>query len=115
MEKKAYRGRMWKMMGKEPYLCGMCEHFSSERSKAKKFRQLADEVKQAGRKTRSVAAGIASQRLMATSRKLPDTTGAKFGAHQAVLQNQEVGDRTTCLVRRFERQERLSRHSTSRL
>ena len=48
MEKKAYRGRMWKMMGKEPYLRGMWEHFSSERSKAKKFRQLADEEKQAG-------------------------------------------------------------------
>ena len=26
-EKKAYRGRMWKMMGKEPYLRGMWEHF----------------------------------------------------------------------------------------
>ena len=47
VEKKAYRGRMWKMMGKEPYLRGMWEHFSCERSKAKKFRQLADEEKQA--------------------------------------------------------------------
>ena len=46
--KKAYRGRMWKMMGKEPYLRGMWEHFSCQRSKAKKFRQLADEEKQAG-------------------------------------------------------------------
>ena len=39
-------------MGKEPYLRGMWEHFSCERSKAKKFRQLADEdaakEKQAG-------------------------------------------------------------------
>ena len=34
-------------MGKEPYLRGMWEHFSSERSKAKKFRQLADEERQA--------------------------------------------------------------------
>ena len=34
--------------------------------------------------------------VMATSRKLP---GAQFGAHQAVFQNQEVGDHTTCLVR----------------
>ena len=35
-------------MEKEPYLRGMWEHFSSERSKAKKFRQLADEERQAG-------------------------------------------------------------------
>ena len=47
VENKAYRGRMWKMMEKEPYLCGMWEHFSCERSKAKKVRQLADEEKQA--------------------------------------------------------------------
>ena len=48
VEKEAYRGRMWKMMGKKPCLRGMWEHFSSERSKAKEFRQLADEEKQAG-------------------------------------------------------------------
>ena len=48
MEKKADRGIMWKMMGKEPYLRGMWEHFSCERSKAKRFRQLADEEEQAG-------------------------------------------------------------------
>ena len=35
-------------MGKEPYLRWMWEHFSCESSKAKKFRQLADESKQAG-------------------------------------------------------------------
>ena len=35
-------------MGKEPYLREMWEHFSCERSKAKKFRQLAAEEKQAG-------------------------------------------------------------------
>ena len=46
--KNAYRGRMWKMMGKAPYLRGMWEHFSCERLKAKKFRQLTDEEKQAG-------------------------------------------------------------------
>ena len=44
VEKKAYRGRMWKMMEKEPYLRGMWEYFFCERSK----RQLADEEKQAG-------------------------------------------------------------------
>ena len=51
VEKKACRGRMWKMwkmIGKEPYLRGMWKHFSSERSKTKKFRQLAAEEKQAG-------------------------------------------------------------------
>ena len=36
------------MTGKEPYLPGMWEHCSCERSKAKRFRQLADEEKQAG-------------------------------------------------------------------
>ena len=42
------RGRMWKRMGKELNLRGMWQHFYCERSKAKKFRQLADEEKQAG-------------------------------------------------------------------
>ena len=32
VEKKAYRGRMWKMLEKEPYLRGMWEHFSCKRS-----------------------------------------------------------------------------------
>ena len=35
-------------MGKKPYLRGMWEHSSFERSKAKKSRQLTDEEKQAG-------------------------------------------------------------------
>ena len=48
VEKKAYRGRMWNMMGKEPYLHGMWEYFLQERSKVKRFRGLADEEKQAG-------------------------------------------------------------------
>ena len=48
VEKKAYQGNMWKIIGKEPYLRGLWEHFSCERSKAKKYRQLADEEKQAG-------------------------------------------------------------------
>ena len=66
VEKKAYRGRMWKMMGKEPYLRGMWEHFLQERI-VKRFRELADEEK-AGRNTRSMAAGIASQREPGTRR-----------------------------------------------
>ena len=48
MEKKAYRGRMWKMMGKEPHLRGMWERVLQERSRVKRFRELADEEKQAG-------------------------------------------------------------------
>ena len=48
VEKKAYRGRMWKMMGREPYLRGMWEYFLQERSRVKRFRELADEEKQAG-------------------------------------------------------------------
>ena len=35
-------------MGKESYLRGMLQQFSCERSKAKRFRALADEEKQAG-------------------------------------------------------------------
>ena len=70
MGKKAHRGRMWKIMEKEPYLRGMWEHFSFERSKAKKFRQLADEEKQAGIQG-PVAAGIASQRVVGASDMLP--------------------------------------------
>ena len=48
VEKKAYPGRMWKMMGKEPYLRGMWEHFFQDRSRAKRFRELVEEEKQAG-------------------------------------------------------------------
>ena len=36
------------MMGKEPDLRGMWEHFHQERSRAKRFRELADEEKHAG-------------------------------------------------------------------
>ena len=48
MEKKAYRGRMWKMMEREPYLRWMWEYFLQERSRVKRFPELADEEKQAG-------------------------------------------------------------------
>ena len=47
VEKKAYRGRMWKMMGKEPCVRGMWEYFLQERSRVKRFRELPDEEKQA--------------------------------------------------------------------
>ena len=47
VEKKAYRGRMWKMMGKEAYLRWMWEYFLQERSRVKRFRELADEEKKA--------------------------------------------------------------------
>ena len=49
MEKEGVsRGRVWMMMGKEPYLRGMWEHLPSGRSMTKKFRQLADKERQAG-------------------------------------------------------------------
>ena len=35
------------MLGKEPYVCGMWEYFVQERSTVKRFRELADEEKQA--------------------------------------------------------------------
>ena len=60
MEKKACRGRMWRTMGKEPYVREMCEYFTVERQKAKKLMKEAEREKQEGN-TRSVAAGIASQ------------------------------------------------------
>ena len=47
-KEKNRREGMWKMMGTEPYLRGMWEHFSCKRSKAKMFRQQAEEEKQAG-------------------------------------------------------------------
>ena len=39
VEKKAYRGRMWKMMGKEPYLRGLWEHFSRKKQ-SKEFSRV---------------------------------------------------------------------------
>ena len=72
MEKKAYRGRMWRMVGKEPYVRGMWEHFQAERQKAKKFMKEAEKEKQEGIKgTRSVAAEITSQRILGASEILP--------------------------------------------
>ena len=52
------------MMGKEPYVRGMWEYFCQAR--AKRFRELAEEEKQAG-----VAAGFASQRILGASEMLP--------------------------------------------
>ena len=45
VEKKAYRGRMWTKMGKEPHLRGMWDYFLQERCRVKRFRGLADEEK----------------------------------------------------------------------
>ena len=47
VEKKAYRGRMSKMMGQERCVRGMWEYFLPERSRVKRFRELAEEEKQA--------------------------------------------------------------------
>ena len=38
------------MMEKEPYLRGMWEHFPQERSRAKRFRELAEEESRQGYK-----------------------------------------------------------------
>ena len=46
--KESVSGKNMENDGKEPYLRGTLEHFSSERSKGKKFRQLADEERQTG-------------------------------------------------------------------
>ena len=42
------RRRIAEDVEKEPYLRGMREHFLQERSRAKRFRELADEEEQAG-------------------------------------------------------------------
>ena len=48
VEKKAYRGRIWRMMGKEQYVRGMWEHFLQERARVRQFRERAEEEQQAG-------------------------------------------------------------------
>ena len=42
------KGRMWRMMGKEPHVRGMWEYVLQERSRVKRFRELAEEENQAG-------------------------------------------------------------------
>ena len=48
VEKKAHRGRLRRMLGKDQYIQGMWEFFSLERVKAKKFMKNAKEEKQEG-------------------------------------------------------------------
>ena len=48
VEKKAHRGRLWKMMGKEQYVREMWELFCQERARVKRFREKAEEERQAG-------------------------------------------------------------------
>ena len=42
LEKKAHRGRLLRMLGKDQYIRGMWEYFCCERSKAEKFREDAE-------------------------------------------------------------------------
>ena len=49
VEKKPHRGRIWRMMGKEPYVRGMWECFLQESNRVKTFREQAEEEKQAGK------------------------------------------------------------------
>ena len=60
LEKRAHRGRLWKMMGKEQYVRDMWEYFCQESARVKRFREEAEEER-ASRNTGSVAAGIASR------------------------------------------------------
>ena len=48
VEKKAHRGRLWRMLGKDQYIQGMSEYFSFERVKSKKFMKEAEKEKQEG-------------------------------------------------------------------
>ena len=48
VEKKAHRGRLWEMMGKEPYVREMWEYFCQERARVKRFRDEAEEERPAG-------------------------------------------------------------------
>ena len=48
VEKKAHRGRLWRMLGKDQYIKGMWEYFSLERVTAKQFRKDAEKDKQEG-------------------------------------------------------------------
>ena len=48
VDKKAHRGRKWRMLGKDQYIQGMWQYFSIERLKAKKFLKDAEKEKQEG-------------------------------------------------------------------
>ena len=48
VEKKAHRGRLWRNVGKRPAYARNVGVFSSERMKAKKFREDAEKEKQEG-------------------------------------------------------------------
>ena len=48
VEKKACRGRQWKMMGKEQYIPEMWEYFCQERAIVKRFREEAEKERQVG-------------------------------------------------------------------
>ena len=48
VEKKARRGRLWRMLEKDQYIHGMWEYFSFERAKAKTFMKDAEKEKQEG-------------------------------------------------------------------
>ena len=54
VEKKAHRGRLWRMLGKDQFLQGMWEYFSLRKSESKKVYEGCRERK-AGRDTRPMA------------------------------------------------------------
>ena len=48
MEKKAHRGRLWRMLGKDQYIREMWEYYCHERSRVKQLREDAEKERQAG-------------------------------------------------------------------
>ena len=46
MDKKAHRGKLWQMLGKDQFIQGPWAYFSLARAKAKKFLKDAEKEKQ---------------------------------------------------------------------
>ena len=65
VEQETHRGRLWKIMGKE-YVREMCEY--SPRKRQSEHVSRTGQRRKAGRDTRPVAVGIASQRILRASK-----------------------------------------------
>ena len=63
VEKKAHRGKLWRMLVKDQFIQGKWEYFSLERVKAKKVYEGCRE-RQAGRYTRPMATSVSCQRIL---------------------------------------------------
>ena len=58
VEKKAHRGRLWKVFGSEQLLHGIWEYFTLKRVWARNLPADAAQEKQEGKQGRSVATGV---------------------------------------------------------